>query len=247
MISWPGLVPRIIGHRGAAAMAPENTLAGLRRAAALGLAWVEVDARLTADDVPVLVHDETLARTAGTAARVRDLRAAELAGLDAGAWFGGAFAGEPVPTLADAAALADRLGLGLNVELKPDPDTVEETGAVVGRALAALAGRQPLLVSCFDPDCLDAAVKAAPDLPRALNRVRFAPDALDRARSFGACALHLGDGGATRSDLDAIAAADLVAGVFTVNDPARASRLFEAGVDYLFTDDPAALASFWRD
>ena len=102
--SLPGLQP-VIGHRGAAARAPENTLAGLRRARELGAAWVEFDVMLTADRVPVLIHDETLERTTTGRGEVARHTAAEIRALDAGGWFAPEFAGERVPTLAEAVAL----------------------------------------------------------------------------------------------------------------------------------------------
>ena len=104
------MLPRIIGHRGAALHAPENTLAGLREAARQGCRWVEIDVRLTADGGLVLMHDPTVDRTTTAAGRVRELALAEIAGMDAGARFGAAWAGEPVPALADAHRRGARAG-----------------------------------------------------------------------------------------------------------------------------------------
>ena len=100
------MLPRVIGHRGAAMHAPENTLAGLREAARQGCRWVEIDVRLTADDALALMHDLTVDRTTTAVGRVRELPLAELAGMDAGARFGAAWAGEAVPALADAIGVA---------------------------------------------------------------------------------------------------------------------------------------------
>ena len=99
--------------------APENTLAGLRKAHELGARWVEFDVMLTRDGVPVLIHDETLQRTTDGRGRVARHTAAELGLLDAGAWFAPEFAGERVPTLAEAVAVLLELGLNANVEIKP--------------------------------------------------------------------------------------------------------------------------------
>ncbi len=77
---------RVIGHRGAMGHAPENTIASIRRAAALGAAWVEVDVRLTADGRLVLMHDATLGRTTDGEGLVQEATLAEIAALDAGAW-----------------------------------------------------------------------------------------------------------------------------------------------------------------
>src|SRR5580704_12278143 len=91
-------LPPVIGHRGAAAQAPENTLAGFRAARALGCAWVEFDVRLTVDGVPVVCHDDKLDRTSNGRGRISKLPLAAIRMLDAGSWFGPAFAGERIPT-----------------------------------------------------------------------------------------------------------------------------------------------------
>ena len=120
---------RVMGHRGAAGRAPENTLAGLRTAAALGMTWAEFDVMLTGDGVPVLFHDDNLKRTTGRDALMAETSFADLAGLDAGGWFAPEFAGEPLPSLEAALALALQLGLTPNVEIKPTPGTDAATTA----------------------------------------------------------------------------------------------------------------------
>ena len=111
----PGLAP-VIGHRGAAGCAPENTLASFRKAREQGAAWVEFDVMLSRDEVPVLIHDETLERTTNGRGRVNQLTAAELQSLDAGCRFGPEFVGEPIPTLEAAVAVLLELGLGANLQ-----------------------------------------------------------------------------------------------------------------------------------
>ena len=92
-------LPRVMGHRGTAARAPENTLAGIRAAKDSGLDWVEFDTMLTGDGVPVLYHDDNLQRTTGRDALMENTAFADLASLEAGAWFDHRFHGEPVPSL----------------------------------------------------------------------------------------------------------------------------------------------------
>jgi len=100
-------LPRVIGHRGAAAVAPENTLAGLAAAAAAGARWVEIDVRLSADKVCVLSHDPTLIGE-GRRMRIARTGAAALGALDIGTRFSADFAGETMPTLAAALDRAHR-------------------------------------------------------------------------------------------------------------------------------------------
>ncbi len=130
----PGLA-QVIGHRGAAARAPENTLAGLRKAHELGAGWVEFDVMLSSDGVPILIHDETLERTTSGSGRVDRHSAAEIQALDAGSWFDPAFRDERVPTLSEAVAVLLELNLGANVEIKPSTGYAQRTGEVVAALL----------------------------------------------------------------------------------------------------------------
>jgi glycerophosphoryl diester phosphodiesterase len=108
----------VIGHRGAKALAPENTLEGLRAAAKCGADWVEVDVRLSKDGVLVLMHDETVDRTTNGSGKVQDLCREDLSALsvlsvlDAG--------GQRIPSLGEAISLARELSLGLVVEMKEE-------------------------------------------------------------------------------------------------------------------------------
>uniref|UniRef100_A0A7C5AL73 Glycerophosphodiester phosphodiesterase n=1 Tax=Desulfobacca acetoxidans TaxID=60893 RepID=A0A7C5AL73_9BACT len=86
----------IMGHRGAPAYEPENTLRSIRLALDLGVAAVEVDVQLTKDEELAVIHDHTVDRTTNARGRVRDFTMAELHALDAGK-------GEPVPSLAEVA------------------------------------------------------------------------------------------------------------------------------------------------
>lgn len=92
----------IIAHRGYSARAPENTLAAIEAAIIAGADAVEFDLHVSSDGVPVLFHDATLARTTDGAGEVRELSFDELRSLDAGSWFSPAFAGERIPSFAEA-------------------------------------------------------------------------------------------------------------------------------------------------
>lgn len=111
---------QVIAHRGASAHAPENTLAAFRLARAQGADWFELDCTLSADGAVVVIHDDTLNRTTSGTGPVADRTLAELRALDAGGWFDPSFAGEPLPTLAEALALGDE-ATGVYVEIKRFP------------------------------------------------------------------------------------------------------------------------------
>ena len=240
--------PRIVGHRGAAALAPENTLASIRAAAANGVTWIEVDSKLAGDDIPVLLHDETLDRTTNATGRVVDRTAPELALLDAGSWFGPAdnpaFAGERIPTLAQALAEIRKLGLGLDLEIKPDKGRTVETATHSLEALseAGFTSADPLLVTSFRPEAIRIFHTYAPQFARGLLIWKWPDGWLETARALDCVAVIADQQSlATKSDVRQITDAGFLAMTYTVNDRARAEQLLDWGVTSVVTDDPTVM------
>lgn len=228
--------PRIIAHRCGGALAPENTLAGLRLAARLGCGGVEFDAMLAADGVPILIHDETLERTTTGRGRVADMSSAHLARLDAGGRHHPAFAAEPVPTLDQALRLCAALGLWANVEIKPAAGQEAATGQAVARHAAAATGK--LLLSSFSSVALRAAADEAVQLQRAMLFEAIPADWRERLMETGARALHSAARALTVEALQAVRDAGFPLACYTVNRRDEAERLFAMGVSAVFTDRP---------
>lgn len=114
----------VLGHRGAPSLAPENTLASIRRAARAGASWVEIDVDVIGDGTPIVIHDSSLDRTTDRTGSYYDLSRAELEDIDAGSWFiaddgSRPYAGERLPTLARALEAIAAEGLSVIVEMKP--------------------------------------------------------------------------------------------------------------------------------
>lgn len=236
--------PRIVGHRGAALDAPENTLAGLREAARQGCRWVEVDARLTADDGLVLMHDPTVDRTTMETGRVREFSLAQFAAMDSGARFDAAFAGEPVPPLADAIDTAHALDLRLDIELKCEPGESAISAAVLVREIGRTwRADEPPLISSFDHAALSAVRAARADLPVAVVTPTLADDWRPAFDALGAVSLHVGDRGLAESPVRRLTAEGIDIAVYTVNDADRARELFSWGVGGVFSDCPGAIAA----
>jgi len=236
-------LPRLMGHRGAAAHAPENTLAGFRAAAGLGLGWVEFDVMLSGDGVPVLFHDDSLKRITGRDAMMAETPAAALGGLDAGAWFGPAFKGEALPTLERALEVLVELGLRPNMEIKPTPGRDVETAVAALDVLARRwpAAHPPPLVSSFSRACLGEALRRAPDLPRGYLVRRPPRDWAAAAGDLRCSAVHVLWRWLSAELAGRIKAAGYGLASFTVNDPGVARRLRARGVDCLISDAPDRL------
>jgi glycerophosphoryl diester phosphodiesterase len=235
---------RIVGHRGAAMRAPENTLASFRKAASLGAGWVELDVMLSADGVPVVIHDETLDRTTDRTGRVDATPSGAIAAADAGAWFAADYAGERVPTLAAALAVIAECRMGVNIEIKPCPGQEARTArAALAVAEAAWpAHLPPPLVSSFKPTALVAAQEALPAWPRGLLLDRRGKDWLEAAKALDCRSINANWKRLTPAWAKAIKAAGLALVVWTCNSPDEARRLIGIGVDAVITDAPDLLA-----
>lgn len=233
-------LPRVIGHRGAATHAPENTLAGLSRAAELGAPWVEFDVRLTADKVAILHHDDTLKRTAGRNAAAASLTYKEIAELDAGAWYGNAFHGERVPTLSETLKLLGQLGLGANIEIKPAPGHEAETARV---ALELVKKEWPArlpapLISSFKIESLRVAKETAPEFGRGLLLNELTDTWRADAERLDCVSIHLSRKKTSKAVVDLIHKAGYALAVYTVNDGEEGERLYKWGADCIITDSP---------
>lgn len=230
------MYPRIIAHRCGGALAPENTLAGLQMAGRLGCRGVEFDAMLSADGVPILMHDETLDRTTSGQGPVAKVASSRIAQLDAGSWHHPAFTAEPVPTIDQALQLCAELGLWANVEIKPSSGRDAETGRMVARHAAA--ANCPLVLSSFSLEALHSAGEEAPQLPRAMLVEAIPVDWRARMAGLGAVALHSASRKLTADMAKAVLAAGFTLACYTVNQRDEAERLFAMGVSAVFTDRP---------
>lgn len=244
-VALPIPLPPVIGHRGAAAHAPENTLVGLRAAAALGVTMVEVDVKLTADGVPVLMHDERLDRTTDGTGAMRGTPWAAIRRRDAGCWFSPAFAGEPVPSLDEALDLALSLGLAVDLEMKPCRGREAETARKVLDVARSLwpADRPPPLISSFSTRALAEAARAAPDWPRGLLIGRPYRTWRRIARRLGASLVGIDHRYATIRRVEYCRAMGMPLLAYTVNDPIRARTVYDFGIRSVFSDAPDRLAA----
>jgi len=232
-------LPKVIGHRGAAAYAPENTLASFREAKRRGASWVEFDVKLAACGTPILMHDSSLKRTAGLDRLASELSWAEIAKLDAGSWFGPQFAGERVPSFEQTIACLIELGLGANVEIKPCAGREVETAvAVVEMLRQSWQALPPVLLSSFEDASLAAAHEAAPKFPRAILIDELGENWRRRAEGVQALGVNTNGKKLAAERAAEISRAGYALSVYTINDPAQARALVAMGVDCVITDAP---------
>ena len=234
-----------IAHRGASGRAPENTHASFAAALELGAEAIELDCQLSADGELVVIHDETLERTTDGRGPVGDRTWAELARLDAGAWFDAAYAGERIPRLADVVAQVRDRAL-LNVEIKSERDV-----GAIERKLVDLVAREDaaewVVFSSFHWDALRNVRAAAPWARLGVlcdEDPRRGGVALGRA--LRAEAVIPGRRWVDARVVEEAHAHGLDVWVWTVNEPGEMRRLLALGVDAIFSDWPERLADLAR-
>lgn len=236
MSVWP--YPRIVAHRGGGSLAPENTLAAIDIGAKYGHTMIEFDAKLAQDGEIFLLHDDTLNRTSNGWGVAGELSWSQLNELDAGGWYGAAFKGEKLPTLAQVAQRCAQHNMMANIEIKPTTGTDTTTGTQIALAARELwKGNAVLpLLSSFAFDALAAAKKAAPELPRGLLIDEWQDDWKTLTDELECVSLHLNHNVLTAERVKALKNAGLHILVYTVNKPERARELLGWGVDCICTD-----------
>lgn len=237
-------LPSIIGHRGAKAYAPENTLAGFSKAAELGATWVEFDVQLSRDGVPVIFHDSNLGRVTTSQEVVAEQTWANLKAIDCGSHFSAEFSQEKIPSLEQGLALCCRLGLGVNIELKTN---TQPTDALVDAALSVVQRsafvQEQVIFSCFDWSILELVRRRSATAQLALLMDQWQPQWQIKAQELEVLGVHLEAKLAIPEHIEAIKSAGYYVAVYTVNSPKKAHKLLNINVDSLFTDYPDLLQS----
>lgn len=249
--------PLILGHRGASAVAPENTLAAFSRAMTDGADGIEFDVRLSRDRLPVVIHDANLNRTAGVDRRVSDLSAKELQEIDAGSWFDktqrnseSTFAGEKLPSLEQVCKFFTHNHGVLYVEMKCETDEGAALAEGVVSITRAFGLADRVVVESFDLSAIaavkkvDAGIRTAalfePKLSQPLSsllRQRMVAVALEAGADEIALHHRLASAGviekAKREGLEVV--------VWTVDDPAWIGTARSLGIKALIANNPAAM------
>ncbi len=227
-------------HRGASAIAPENTIAAFRAAAEQGARWVELDVALLADGTLVVIHDDSVDRTTSGTGNLGTLIRADLDRLDAGAWFHAQYAGERLPTLEETVAVLGELGLGANVEIKQHKHhkSLDQLVRAVQKAISQRPLEMPIMISSFDPDALAAMHVMEPDLEMAMLWSELPPDWEARLTSIPATTIHLNYKALSVGFLERARARGITVRAWTSNDPVELMSFWRAGLTGVITDNP---------
>lgn len=240
--------PIVIGHRGNSGEAPMNTLAAIEEAIHLGADMVEVDVNLTADGVPILIHNSTVDETTDGTGPVSSYTFEEIRRLDAGSWKSPRYAGERIPSLMEALDLG-RGKIGFSLDLKTERaipalvkavaesgmrDEVVVTGCYVSTAQAVREMDRDLMVL----------LNLHPEVERLARSGRmeeFIAAYISQARRAGLPALNVNHKYVTLQLLRRAHMQALSVWTFTVDDESTMRELIEMGVDAIYTNYPGRL------
>ena len=236
----------VIGHRGARAYYPENTLPSFRGAVEKGAEMIELDVQLSRDGYPVVFHDTDLKRCTDGRGRVADHTLEELKKLDAGSWFAHRFAGTRIPTLREVLEFA--VGkIALNIEIKTEAvtdtlgDGVEEKCL---RMVKEFGMEDHVIFSSFDYRALRHLRMLDGDIPVALLYNKELSEGKSPARltdAFDADAFNCSRRELGRRWRRNLHKHDIPYMVYTVNNPRHMRQLIENGAAGIFTDKPDLL------
>lgn len=236
-------LPKIIGHRGCAGYAPENTLEGIHTAADMGVEWVELDVKITKDDVPILFHDESLDRTTNGTGPIAERTYEDLKDLDCGSWYADSFSAIQIPTLEEAIEVLLERDLGLNLEIKPCPGREKETVEVALDLLSTIWDEHDrLLISSFQNVSLETAADIADDWHRGFLLPEEWPENwAELADYLGVSTINVNASTVTQEQVETIMDMEKPILAYTVNQPDQARLLQSWGVDCFFSDTPDVL------
>ena len=246
--------PLIIAHRGASALAPENTLAAFRKAIADGAEGLEFDVRLTRDGEVVVFHDATLARVSNRKNLVSSLTAAELRTIDVGSWFARRktpsddFSGETIPTLS---ALLDFLkdfpGL-IFIELKCRASEIGKLSKAVCAIISASPRLPQIIVKSFQLEVIPAVRRHCPEAktaalfaPKIMTILRKEKRLVNIASDIGADMISVHFSLATRKLMKKAEKRNLPVTIWTADHPRWIKRAFDLGLFAVITNNPANL------
>lgn len=248
--------PFIIAHRGASALAPENTTAAFGRAIRDGAEGIEFDVRLAKDDVPVVFHDADLKRIAARNGLISDYTSVELGEIDVGSWFNRRkpdkadeeFSAETVPPLKRTLDFLRGFKGLIYVELKCSETDGERIAKVVSETIADSDLFPQMIVKSFQLESLSFIRRFCPEAqtaalfePKIATFLHSRNSFVQTARDFSADQLSVHFSLATRKLMNEADKLNMPVTIWTADNPLWVRRARDLGVSAIITNNPARL------
>lgn len=241
--------PLIIAHRGAKREAPENTIPAFERAMEMGVDGIECDIMLTEDKVPIISHDDHIAKFSTTFEHIHKTPYKSLRTIDVGGHFSVKFAGTPIPTLSDLLSLFRPTSMLLNLEIKMQPQRPNGIEKIVADTVHEFNMDDQVIISSFSPMIMWRMKQIAPHLRRALltePRAFFFLHMRFFAKVLDVWGIHPSLSATDRRLVEVARRNNWQVMVWTLNTPAKFAQALELDVDGIITDDPPLLQQWLR-
>jgi len=231
---------KIAAHRGVSSLAPENTLSAFQKAAELGCEWIELDVQLSKDNVPVVIHDQTVQRCTNGTGQVSEMTLTALQSLDAGSWFSNAFQDERIPTLEAVLLLAKQHKLKVNIELKiyPQDNVVLLCDQINLAIIRSNISFDSLLFSSFDMDAMKYMYQSQPAIRRGQLWETIPDYAMRHLADIAAYSAHCDYRHLEEKQVNALKKQGYKVCCYTANEPEKVAAHRDWGVDIIFSDMP---------
>jgi glycerophosphoryl diester phosphodiesterase len=232
--------PLIFAHRGANLVAPENTMSAFLKAELIGAAGIELDVRLTADDIPIVIHNSTVDKTTNGHGSVYDLTLRDVEELDAGSWFDPSYSNEKIPTLEQ---VFDTLGdkILMNIELKENHANDEILAQKVCKLVEEKAMEENVWFSSFSKKLLRLTRQYLPEVPNGYLFTVRSPVTRIRLFALPVEAVHPHYNGISEGYVTRMHNLEKRVAAWTVDDIEVAQKCIDAGVDVIITNNPEKL------
>lgn len=232
------LTTKIFAHRGASMYAPENTMAAFQLADQLGAEGIEIDVHLTKDQVPVIIHDETIDRTTNGTGYIKDYTFNELKSFDAGSWFDQRYTGEQIISLEEFCIWITHKSLYLNIELKNNKIDYKHLESIIYEMLDHYKLLPQTIISTFNVNSLKRMQRLYHHVKRALLTTKANHKLIERAMALDVQAIHLKYSALTTQIVTEAKQHKIDLSIFTVNKPRQMIHCFNKGCRAIFTDVP---------
>jgi glycerophosphoryl diester phosphodiesterase len=236
----------IIGHRGASAYYPENTMSAFRAAYEMGAEMIELDILLSKDGVPVVIHDESLERTTNGAGKVMEYTYKELSKLDAGSWFGDEHTGERIPSLEEVLQFA-KGKVAVNIEIKTEVVSNDLREGIEEKAYEIVKKydmQEYVLFSSFDYRAIAHLKELDVNIAVALlyeKQQSNDKDPKELVENYNADAFNCSYRQFSKKWAEVTSEAGIPVFVYTVNNRRRMKKMIKRGVNGIFSDKPDVL------
>lgn len=232
--------PIILAHRGASAFAPENTIAAFKLAKDHDADGVELDVKLTKDEIPIIIHDGSFNRTTNGSGSISELTFDQVKRLDAGNWFGQNYSGERIPTLSEVFEVLGK-NILINIELTNYRTPFDNLINIVADLVKQHNNMDQIFFSSFYPKNLIKIKKIIHNVPVALLAYPGILGFFQRSviyRNLSPKIIHPYKKNINRTYIKKQHRINRRVHAWTVNDPQEIRQLLQNGVDGIITDNP---------